>query len=690
VVVRLLSGLLLAYLAVPVVALLPRLSGTDLRAALSRPEVWQALGLSLSAATIAAVVAALLGVPLGFLLARGRLRFKNLIRALVLLPLVLPPVVGGLLLMLVVGPRGPVGRLLEAAGIALVNTRTAVVLAQVFAAAPFIVVTAESAFRGVDVRLEKAAANLGRPPGYVFRRVSLPLARTGLVAGLMLGWLRALGEFGTTAVLAYHPPSLPVFTWVTLSGEGLSASLPLAVLSLTVTVVALVLLQWLVRAPAWQRRSLPAAATLGGRAHEPGGAALQTGAPVAPPAPGGPPATAAAGPQGGLLELDLTHRLGGFTLDVALRAEREILVLFGPSGSGKTTLLHALAGLLRPHTGRIAIDGEVLFASAEGRAVPAYERRIATVFQEYALFPHLTVMGNVLFGVGDAPEERRQAAALLRMCRLEGLEDRYPHQLSGGQQQRVALARALVTRPRVLLLDEPFSALDSNVREKLQGDLLRLQRSLGLTVIHVTHDLAEALVLADRIAVLHDGHLEQLGDKDEVLRRPATEAVARFMGMRNLLPAEVVARTETATLVRTASMTLWAGPSSLAPGTPVLACIRPQEVVPLWSGRIPPGSENAFLGLAVAEEDRGLVRRVHLQPVDALGTEHITMDVPAHEYRHHRGDDPARAPGDPWTVLLPPDCLHVVPLAASGVGSGSAPELLVAPLPARDDLVEQP
>ena len=216
--------------------------------------------------------------------------------------------------------------------------------------------------------------------------------------------------------------------------------------------------------------------------------------------------------------------------------------------------------------------------------MPPHLRRVAVVFQDYSLFPHLRVLDNVLFGTPAAEADLGRAREVLAMCRLEGLDRRYPHQLSGGQQQRVALARALVTQPRVLLLDEPFSALDSNVREKLQMDLLRLQQRLGLTIIHVTHDLREALVLADRIAVLHEGRVVQVGDKDEVLRRPANEAAARFLGTRNMLTGHVVAQSGRGTLVRTGSLSLWTPARALAVGTPVQVFVRPEEISPLWDG----------------------------------------------------------------------------------------------------------
>jgi ABC-type Fe3+/spermidine/putrescine transport system ATPase subunit/ABC-type sulfate transport system permease component len=659
-----LAALLVAYLMVPLLAVFGRLSASGLAQTFRDPAAWKALGLSVGAATIAVALAMALGVPLAYLLVRKEFRGKALVRAAVVLPLVLPPIVGGLLLTLVVGPNGYLGRFFEQAGISIINTWPAVVLAQLFVAAPFVVISAETAFRGVDPRLERAAASLGRAPGYVFLHVTLPLARTGLLAGLVLGWLRALGEFGATAVLAFNPRTLPVATWVVLTGEGFSAALPLAVMSLSVTAIALLALQVVERGPFLLSRP-----SGGGPLRGPAFAGRRWSA---TPADEAEPARwdhtpSLQGGDGGRLELDVEHAVGGFSLQASLTAEPGILVLFGPSGSGKTTLLNCIAGLASPRRGSIVLDGRTLLrkdGTGAGVHLPPHLRRVAVVFQDYSLFPHLRVMENVLFGTPAAPADVARAREVLAMCRLDGLNERYPHQLSGGQQQRVALARALVTQPGVLLLDEPFSALDSNVREKLQMDLLRLQQRLGLTVIHVTHDLREALVLADRIAVLHEGRVIQVGSKDEVLRRPAGEAAARFLGTRNMLTGRVEAGSDRGTLVATGALRLWTPALTLEVGTEVRVFVRPEEITPLWNGADGGGRENVVEAVSVAEQDRGLVWRVFLRPGRGTpGEEELVMDVPAHEYEYYRVPLLSGGRVPPWTVLVPQDRLHIVPVS---------------------------
>jgi ABC-type Fe3+/spermidine/putrescine transport system ATPase subunit len=210
----------------------------------------------------------------------------------------------------------------------------------------------------------------------------------------------------------------------------------------------------------------------------------------------------------------------------------ELLTLLGPSGCGKTTLLNLVAGFLAPDAGDIAIDGHRV------NEVPTYKRQIGMMFQSYALFPHLSAADNIGYGLKVRgvvkAEARRRVAEALALVKLAGVEARRPHQLSGGQQQRVALARALVVRPKVLLLDEPFSALDRNLRAAMQVEVKEIQRQLGLTTIFVTHDQGEALSISDRIAVMFDGRIRQVGTPEQIYSRPCDRQVAAFVGDVNV------------------------------------------------------------------------------------------------------------------------------------------------------------
>ena len=236
----------------------------------------------------------------------------------------------------------------------------------------------------------------------------------------------------------------------------------------------------------------------------------------------------------------LTVRFGATTaldsLDLDVHAG-EMFVLLGASGSGKTTLLRAVAGFVRPDTGRIELDG------ADLAALPPYKRPVNTMFQSYALFPHLTVAANIGFGLRQQGMPRAtiatRVAEMLDLVSLPGYGARKPHQLSGGQQQRVALARSLAPNPRLLLLDEPLSALDRNLREETRQELTRLQRQVGTTFIVVTHDQEEALTLATRIGVMREGRLAQVGTPAEVYERPADRFVAEFLGAANVLAVTV-------------------------------------------------------------------------------------------------------------------------------------------------------
>jgi iron(III) transport system ATP-binding protein len=250
----------------------------------------------------------------------------------------------------------------------------------------------------------------------------------------------------------------------------------------------------------------------------------------------------------------------------------EILALLGPSGCGKTTTLRLIAGFERPDTGLVEIGGKVM---ANGRIfVPPEQRGVGVVFQEYTLFPHLTVEDNILFGVRQQPAgSRRQCLQeMLDSVGLAGLAHRYPHELSGGQQQRVALARALAPRPSVLLLDEPFSNLDADLRMQMLHEVYTILRELGTTAIFVTHDQEEAFMVADRVGVVDQGKVEQLGRPEDIYHFPTSRFVARFVGKANCLPGQVVANG-----IQTA-IGMFPSTSDFPPGASVDIMLRPDQI----------------------------------------------------------------------------------------------------------------
>jgi spermidine/putrescine transport system ATP-binding protein len=266
-------------------------------------------------------------------------------------------------------------------------------------------------------------------------------------------------------------------------------------------------------------------------------------------------------------------------VDFSLGVRRgEFLTLLGPSGSGKTTLLRLVAGFEQPQTGEVLIEG------CDASSLPPYRRSVNTVFQHYALFPHLSVFANVAFGLEQKkvpkPDIRRRVRAMLELVDLPGKEDRAPHQLSGGEKQRVALARALVLEPAVLLLDEPLGALDQKLRREMQVELKRLRERLGITFIFVTHDQEEALVMSDRIAVIHHGRLEQLGSGVEIYERPRTRFVAEFMGVENFFEVVSVGHSDIATRFESSEgLTLWAEEApTLVERTQATLAVRPETL----------------------------------------------------------------------------------------------------------------
>ena len=311
----------------------------------------------------------------------------------------------------------------------------------------------------------------------------------------------------------------------------------------------------------------------------------------------------------------ITHRYGETTaLDrVSLSVERgEFFTLVGPSGCGKTTTLRLVGGFESPTEGTVRLDGERV------AGVPPEHRDVGIVFQNYALFPNMTVGENVAYGLeftdppGGVPTDRR-VEQLLELVDLEGFDERAPDELSGGQRQRVALARALAPGPSVLLLDEPMSALDAALRERLRGQLRDIQTELGVTTLYVTHDQQEALAVSDRVGVMQDGHLEQVGTPRELYHQPESRFVAEFVGDNNLLEGEVRAVEDGLARLQVESLEFAiADAGEFAPGDRLTVCVRPE--------RLALGAEtNALEARVRRREFLGATTRLHLDsPVGPL------------------------------------------------------------------------
>ena len=369
----------------------------------------------------------------------------------------------------------------------------------------------------------------------------------------------------------------------------------------------------------------------------------------------------------------MTHVQG---LRVALRQETpipldvdfgcapgELLALVGPSGSGKSTILRSIAGLYRPSSGRVVINGEVWQDTASGTCVRTWRRHVGLVQQNYALFPHMTARANVAASLGDLPAEKRSARAdeLLALVNLKGLEDRRPAELSGGQQQRVAVARALARDPKVLLLDEPFSAVDKGTRGRLYQELAGIRSRLAMPIVLVTHDLDEALMLADSMCLLQRGSILQHGKPLDLLQRPATVEAARLVGQRNIFPARVIAHDAARGLTRldwrerrldVAYQPQWPA------GTDVSWLIPASKVVLHRRDRPSRGeAENPVTGSDVGHIVLGDTTISTIE-LDGSETRTLTLQVPAHVAERNR-----LGMGETVALSLLANSIHIMPAA---------------------------
>ncbi len=364
-----------------------------------------------------------------------------------------------------------------------------------------------------------------------------------------------------------------------------------------------------------------------------------------------------------MLEISICHPLKKFKLDIAFEVGKELVALFGPSGSGKSMTLQMVAGLIQPAAGRICSDGRALFDSAKGVDVRPQQRRVGYVMQDYTLFPHLSVAQNIAFGLRRQncakAKIRRAVAEMLELIQLPEYESHRPHELSGGQQQRVALARALITNPDVLLLDEPFSALDAPTRAQLRLDVCELQAQIKIPTLLVTHDLAEASLMADRIAVYHQGQLLQLDDPTTIMHGPATVEVAQLVGTQNIFSAEVTGVTENGLQVAAGSVVLKSPLYPFDVGQEVQCCLRPEQVILLRPGWVSSRYTNVVEtqvtsimtdGLSFSLQLRLTETRLHPQQNCDL-----TVKLPLHVH-----ESLAPEVGQRWHVSLKQSAIHLI------------------------------
>ena len=525
-----LGGLIVVYLGYPLAAFAVRFATSPQRG-FHVPGLFHALWVSICGATIALALSTLFGVPLAFFLARSKGRVAGLVGLVVQIPLALPPLMSGIVLVYVIGPYTFLGQLF---GRHLTDSMVGVVIAMTFVSSPFLIVASRAAFASIDQGLLDVAATLGHSEVSRFVRVAVPSAGHGIRAGMLLTWLRAFGEYGAVVILAYNPASLPIYTYNQFSGKGLPTTLAPTALALGVAVVVVLVSRVKLRAPS-SRTAIPSTKRS--------------------------PVAATSQP----VRFEIDHHLGSFHLEMSHDSNARHLGVLGPSGSGKSALLRCVAGLYG------SSPGPVWYGDQSVESVAVERRGVGYVAQGFSLFPHLSVWRQLLFAKSATPE---LAAYWLEHLHLSGLEGRLPSELSGGERQRVGLAQVLCRSPKVLLLDEPFSALDVPVRLELRRELRRLQRETGLATVLVTHDPEEAAFLSEELMVIADGRVLQSGTSRSVFSRPASAKVASLVGIENLN----LARVATSDSIDVAGALVEVGPTDIAPGASVLWCIRPERV----------------------------------------------------------------------------------------------------------------
>lgn len=493
------------------------------------------LWISLKVAGSATLATFFVGVVAAYRMARYRGRWRSLIDGICISPLILPPTVVGFLLLQLFGKYGLIGQLLQTLNIDIIFTWYAAAIAATVVTFPLMYRTTLGAFEQIDSNLLNAARTLGASELRVFWQIAMPLALPGILAGTVLAFARGLGEFGATLMLAGNIPgittTIPLAIYAAVEAGDTQQAWFWSALILFISLFAISLLNlWQFRRNS--ARSQPAAIP-----------SISSSNTLTYP----PSLTHITHHTSCCLSLNIQKHLPNFDLQIAFDSDRQPLGVLGTSGAGKSMMLKCIAGMETPDAGRIVLNGRVLFDSERGINLPSRDRNLGMIFQNYALFPHLTVAQNVAFGLTRRSRKslhqiQHQVEAQLQIVKMAGMGHSYPHQLSGGQQQRVALARALISQPEMLLLDEPFSALDTHLRYQMEQELISVLATYAGTSLFVTHNMEEAYRICPNLLVLEQGHVLHHGSKQDVFEHPQTVGVAQLTGCKNISPA--VARGE--------------------------------------------------------------------------------------------------------------------------------------------------
>lgn len=507
------------------------------------PDTVSAIWLTLRVAPTAVLLNLIFGVFAAWAIARFRFPGRTLLTSLIDLPFAVSPVVAGLIFVLIFGLQGFFGPWLRDHDIKIIFATPGLILATAFVTFPFVARELIPLMEAIGADEEIAAVSLGARARHLLWRITLPNIKWGLLYGIILCNARAMGEFGAVYVVSGHiagrTDTMPLRVEKLFQEYNNTGSFALASLLSSLALVTL----FLKTALEWKTRHELRSRQLEDRPDETGG-----NDPVARPLPSLPPPVSPAGARPdfkeatnvGISVQNVTKYFGNFTAldNVSLQVPHgSLLALLGPSGSGKTTLLRIIAGLDVPDS------GSILYRDEDATHRSARDRNVGFVFQHYALFRHMTVFENVAFGLRVRKWSKRKIRTrvheLLHLVQLEELGNQLPSQLSGGQRQRIALARALAAEPKVLLLDEPFGALDAKVRKELRSWLRKLHDEIHVTSIFVTHDQEEAFEVADQVVVMNHGRIEQIGTPQEVFEHPANGFVMDFLGNVNVFHGRI-------------------------------------------------------------------------------------------------------------------------------------------------------
>jgi sulfate transport system ATP-binding protein len=511
------------------------------RAISADPDTVSAIWLTMRVAPVAVILNTLFGIAAAWVIARFRFPGRTLLTSLIDLPFAVSPVVAGLIFVLIFGLQGYLGAWLREHNIKIIFATPGLILATAFVTFPFVARELIPLMESIGSEEETAAVSLGARAWYLFRRITLPNVKWGLLYGIILCNARAMGEFGAVYVVSGHiagqTDTMPLrveklFQEYNNAGSFAVASLLsfLALITLTIKTA----LEWQTRRELRNR--------LREAQDEPAAAPSSASRPlIVHPEPERKERSVQDEPaRVGIEVRNVTKRFGDFvalnnvSLDVP---DGALLALLGPSGSGKTTLLRIISGLDVPD------EGTIRYQEEDTTHRSPRDRNVGFVFQHYALFRHMTVFENVAFGlrVRKWPKVKihQRVHELLSLVQLDNLANQMPSQLSGGQRQRIALARALAADPKVLLLDEPFGALDAKVRKELRQWLRKLHDEIHVTSVFVTHDQEEAFEVADRVVVMNRGRIEQAGTPPEVFEHPANAFVMDFLGNVNVFHGRV-------------------------------------------------------------------------------------------------------------------------------------------------------